>query len=65
MYTYFVSFAYSQNEKVLFGNCTMEVSIKITKQNNFEFLDGMKNHIEKNGNVKDVVILNFILLEEK
>lgn len=65
MYTYFVSYAVYNDGQPCFGNVQIEVPTKVTKNNSAESLHIMKNVIEKMIKLENVIILNFILLEEE
>lgn len=67
MYKYFVTFSHEINNGIGFGNTVVESNFKIT---DFESIDEMNKWIfdlqkwieEKNGYIKNVIILNFVLL---
>lgn len=67
MYKYFVSYSYFTDNGTGFGNIVVESNYKIT---DYENIDGMQQWIidmqkwieEKNGYIKNVIVLNFILL---
>ena len=67
MFKYFVSFSYFTDNGKGFGNVVVESDHKIT---DFENIDGMQQWIvdmqkwieEKNGYIKNVIVLNFILI---
>lgn len=67
MYKYFVSFSFITNNNEGFGNTIVESNIKITDIDN---IDGMQSWLtevqkwieERNGKIKNVIVLNFILL---
>lgn len=67
MYKYFVSFSHMTNNGIGFGNTVVESN---TKMNYFENIDemqkwiiDMQKWIEINSHIKDVIVLNFILLD--
>ena len=68
MHKYFISFSHMTDNGTGFGNTVVESNVKIT---DFESIDGMQKWItdiqkwieEKNGYIKNVIVLNFILLD--
>lgn len=65
MYTYFVSYAVFANGQSCFGNIQVDTPIRISKNNSVQSLQRLKNQIEEAINLENVIILNFILLEEE
>lgn len=65
MYLYFVSYAVYNDGQLCFGNIQIEVPTKVTKNNSIKSLQIMKEGIEKMIELKNVIILNFVLLEEE
>lgn len=56
MFKYFVSYAYNKG----FGNLEIVINYKIQT---FKDIKSITEKIEENGNLKDVLILNFIELK--
>lgn len=61
MYCYFVSFSHVTNGKLGFGNTDLTLDRRIT---GIDILKEIARNIEKDFFVKNVVILNFQLLED-
>lgn len=61
MYRYFVSFSHVTNGKLGFGNTDLTLDRRIT---GIDILKEIARNIEKDFFVKNVVILNFQLLED-
>lgn len=61
MYRYFVSFSHVTNGKLGFGNTDLTLDRRIT---GIDILKEIARNIERDFFVKNVVILNFQLLED-
>lgn len=66
MYIYFVSFTHMSDEQKGCGNVILEANYKINDFDNLDdankWIRDMQKWIEDNGNVKNVIIMNFQLL---
>lgn len=68
MYKYFISFSHVTDNGIGYGNTVVESNVKIT---DFKSIGEMQRWIndvqkwieEKNGYIKNVIVLNFFLLE--
>lgn len=66
MYKYFISFTYSSYEKGGYGNVIIEADHKISDFNNTDDMQkwviDLQRWIESNANIKNVIIMNFKLI---
>lgn len=62
MYHYFVSFSHVTNGNIGFGNTDLALDRKIT---GMDMLKKISRYIERDCSIREVVILNFQLLENK
>ena len=62
MYRYFISYNFNDNKGVGFSNCEVQRNKKI---NNMRDIQGISEKIKEKNNLKDVVILNYKLLNEE
>lgn len=69
MYSYFIVFSHMTDNSIGFGNVIVESNVKIT---DFESIDEMQKWIidvqkwieKKNGYIENVIVLNFIPLNQ-
>lgn len=66
MYRYFVSFAHRFSEQKGFGNVIIEADHNISDFNNIgdmqKWVNDIQKWIEDNGNIRNVIIMNFQLI---
>ena len=62
MYRYFISYNFNDNKGFGFANCELQRNEKI---NNIKDIQGILEKIKEKDNLKDVVILNYKLLNEE
>lgn len=61
LYHYFISYSYVLNNEIRHGNTIYKTNYKIKEYDDIKYC---QEDTEKRKNIKDVVILNFFLLEK-